>query len=338
MSHGFATPPATPAKRSKRSAEAMEEDDLGHTDNFDAKADLILPFKQDSINCTIQQRRYIELNVFDNSESCYFLPLDWLKLYTCGLGLKGEAANTPRWAALVEMGRAHGFKFHSAGVTLHSIIPLQDILKTEAGTPIEQTTPNLQPYLEIMKDTNYQFGTVTFAEGTTLAKWLDNPQVATLFAKGAATNPEILVNLMGSLDTMKAGERKAFTMHPRDDTWFTLGNTGLADSKKINYLPSWGGVRTWAAGTNGFVPAITDHMRKDQHHGLFLRMTPVRDSNGAIMKFRCRISMDLHLNFSVRMPPQGAPGRSTQPTIYRQHLQTCMQEDGYVKYTVNHPF
>ena len=136
-------------------------------------------------------------------------------------------------------------KIHEAGVTLHSLIPLQVILKTEAGTPIEQTTPNLQPYLEIMNDTNYQIHNLTFPSTTTLKEWLQNPVLANIFAKGAAPNLEMLINLMRSLDTMKAGGRKAYTMHGRDDCWYTLSNTELPASKQVNCIPSWGGVRKW---------------------------------------------------------------------------------------------
>ncbi|XP_063859158.1 uncharacterized protein LOC135100123 [Scylla paramamosain] len=220
-----------------------EEHEEAHNSNWDTRADMILPFKQESINCTIQQRRYIEIDAIPNSETCYFLPLDWVELYTSGLDLKDAAAPTARWASLVEMGRSHGMKIHSAGITLHSLIPLQDILKNEQGTPIEQTTPNLQPYLEIMKDTNYQFTKLTFPEATTLKEWLQNPVKTTLFPANTAPNPEALINLMGSLDTMKAGERKAYTIHGRDDCWFTMGTTGLPTSKALTYIPQWGGIR-----------------------------------------------------------------------------------------------
>ncbi|XP_063889314.1 uncharacterized protein LOC135116025 [Scylla paramamosain] len=59
-------------RRAKRGADAMEseENEEAHNSNWDTRADLILPFKQDSINCTIQQRRYIEIDAIPNSESC----------------------------------------------------------------------------------------------------------------------------------------------------------------------------------------------------------------------------------------------------------------------------
>ncbi|KAK8388932.1 hypothetical protein O3P69_020710 [Scylla paramamosain] len=249
-------------RRTKRSADAMEteEHEEAHNSNWDTRADLILPFKQEHINCTIQQRRYIEIEAIPNSETCYFLPLDWVELYTNGLDLKDAAAPTARWASLVEMGRTN-----------------------------------------------------------------------------SAPNPEALINLMGSLDTMKAGERKAFTIHGRDDCWFTMGTTGLPTSKALTYIPQWGGIRKWTPPP-GDGTIINNFMRQDEHHGIFLRMTPVKDTNGAIMKFRARISMDLHFNFSVRMPAQGAPGRSTQAACYQQHLQVMQHQTGYTTYTVNHAF
>ena len=79
-------------------------------------------------------------------------------------------------------------------------------------------------------------------------------------------------------------------------------------------------------------------MRRDAPHGLLMRMTLVKDNNGAIMKFRCRLSIDIHINFSVRMPPQGAPRRIPQTEINKQHLQTMQAQNRYTTYTVNHPF
>ncbi len=71
-----------------------EEHEEAHNSNWDTRADLILLFKQEHINCTIQQRRYIEIEAIPNSETCYFLPLDWVEFYTNGLDLKDAAAPT----------------------------------------------------------------------------------------------------------------------------------------------------------------------------------------------------------------------------------------------------
>lgn len=296
-----------------------------------------MPFKQDTINCTIRQRQYIEIESIDTSEECYFLPLDWLELYTMGLDEKGIAKYCPRWSALVPIAFNYGIKINDAGISMHSLIPLQDILKSESGTPIEQTTPNLQPYVEIMKDTNYQYNQLTFPTGTTLAKWLENPQKATLAVKGSAPNPESIINRMGSLETFKAGERKAYTMGGNTDHWFNIKNNGTSNTNLINYIPTWGGIRDWEKAPDA--NHVVANLKNTQvNHGIFMRMTPVKDTNGQIMKFRARITVEKFINFTLRMPPQAAPGQGPVKGCYNQHLQQMRGQTTVSTYTINHPF
>lgn len=210
------------------------------------------------------------------------IPLDWMELYTHALDAKGQVTETPRWKVAHSVGTQYGFKFHNAGIILHSLIPLQDIITTQAGTPVEQTAPNLQPFMEIFKDTNYTSCVLKFApEATGLVKHLENPQKVILSAANTAPNPETIINTFGHMDTMKAGERKAFTATFRDEAWYIYELNEHGTRKyPVNYLPQWGGTRGWIC-PNCTANTVANHMNRDQTSPIFLRMTPVKDSTGA---------------------------------------------------------
>ncbi|XP_069176817.1 uncharacterized protein [Procambarus clarkii] len=291
-----------------------------------------IQFKTETLTFEMHGRRYIEIETLSDSKSCYFQPLDILEFYTYGLDQTGEAIAKKRWATLRSTAFGYGMKINEAGFLLHSMIPLQDILKNEAGTPIEQTTPNIQTFMEIFKDTNYSYGKVTFPSTTTLAKWLENPQQAKL--DQSAVNPEWLIATMGHYDTMRPGDRKAFTIHPDNASWYKIANASGVESNKWNYLPLWGGARAWTRPSSGVLRY--NPMRADQTHGIFMRMTPVKDTNGALIKFRARITMEHFINITIRLPPDGM---ETGPSsVYNQHLQALMAQNNVTEYIVNHPF
>lgn len=325
------TPPATPAKRRKRDAD--EEEAEAH--NTDSQVDKCFPFRgAETITFSISQRLYYEFATLPANE-LYLLPLNWLELWV--QHVRPDIAATlecPRWAAFKDMVKKYGMKIHKTELVLSHMIPLQDILKTEQQTPIEQTTPNIQPYLEILKDTNYTNNLVAFTkQDITILDHLKNPQVATILP-ATTKHYETLINTLGSMETMKAGERKAYTQHWDDKNWFTFQKGTNNSLFPLNFLPEWGGARTWHSPDAGVLRY--NPMSQQQHNALMFRMTPVLDVNNKIIPFRCRVMAEKRITLTVRIPPdaEGIIG----DVVYEQHLQKLAHETNAKTYRFSHPY
>lgn len=224
-------------------------------------------------------------------------------------------------------------KIHKTSTVLSHLIPLQDILKTDQSTTIEQTTPNIQPYLEIYKDANYSDGKIGFSnKQLTIKNHLDNPQLATVLTQDT-TNSETVIQSYGSMETMRAGDRKAYTHHWDDSNWYTFDKTN-GENYPVNYLPEWGGSRQWSKPSGGI--GRFNPMNTDQHHALYFRMTPVLDINSKIMPFRCRVLVQREIVFTVRLPPDG--NGTYAGDVYTQHVHKLQTQSDTITYQHNHPF
>ena len=171
------TPPQTPRKRVKRGAleEDMKEEAEGEQTTHPYRS---IPLKPESIHLTIRNRRYLEIQSFDDSTQIHWLPLDIRQFYTHCLNAKQDnAVPTARWQDLKSLIK-YGVKYHKAGVTFHSLIPLQEQLTTEASTATERTTFNLTPYIEIFQDTNHTVSQITLPDTTTVKDFIDNLPIA----------------------------------------------------------------------------------------------------------------------------------------------------------------
>lgn len=230
----------------------------------------------------------------------------------------------------------YGFKIHKTELVLSHMIPLQDILKTEQQTPIEQTTPNIQPFLEILKDTNHTTGLVTFANNNiSVLDHLKNPQIANFF-DSSVKHFETAINTLGSMETMKAGDRKAYTQNWNDMNWFTpQTKTDPAGAFfPINLMPEWGGNREWGRPTAGVLRY--NPLSQEHHNALMFRMTPVLDVNNKIIPFRCRVLFQKRITMTVRLPPD-AEG-TYQANLFNQHLHTLKYQTNAKNYYFSHPY
>lgn len=99
-----------------------------------------------------------------------------------------------------------GCKIHKAGITLHSIIPIQKDLRIQGGTSKETLTFSETQYLEICKDSNHTRNQLKTNSNVTLKDWLNNPQPLNFSPDGK--DYEEPVNVLGMMEQMYAGDKK----------------------------------------------------------------------------------------------------------------------------------
>lgn len=136
------------------------------------------------------------------------------------------------------------------------------------------------------------------------------------------------------METMRAGDRKAYTQHWDDSNWFKQKINDAGRKYEVNLLPEWGGNRAYEkppVGTLRYNPMSTD-----QHLALMFRMTPVLDINGKVMPFRCRVLVQKEIVFSFRLAPDGNGVFATD--VFPQHIHKFQTQDDAKTYTHNHPF
>lgn len=265
----------------------------------------------------------------------YCIPFNWFEAYTTYINADNTSGlPCPRYEALRDLAEQYGIKVHKTTTTMQNMIPLQDILTSQSGTPIEQTTPNLQPYLEGYRDTNYTEGAIAYKpDNMKLINHLKNPQLVHLFSP-TAKNHELAPCTLGSMEIMKAGDRKAYTQHWDDSRWYTFPTDHEGKHLANILLPQWGGAAKWTKPAQGQLNY--NPMQTDQHLPLMLRMTPITDVNGALMKFRCRVQWQRSITFTVRLPPDGAGYYSN--AVFGQHLHKFDGYDNHNVLTIYHPF
>ena len=170
----------------------------------------------ESFSVTIRQRRYWEFTHIENGNKLYLIPLNWLEFFTYGIHKNGTHKSTERWAEIDNMARSYGLKIHKAGITLHSLIPMQQSLTVQSGTSVETLAMNTTPYLEIYKDSNMTYESCKSPSDKThtLKNWLWNPQIQEI---GDAQEYEFPAGHLGTMEQYHSGQRKTYTIMPEND-------------------------------------------------------------------------------------------------------------------------
>ncbi|XP_068250640.1 uncharacterized protein [Palaemon carinicauda] len=186
----------------------------------------------------------------------------------------------------------YGFKVKYCGIIMHHMIPLMNDLKIAGGTNVETVSFNNAPYLEIYKDSTNIVSSVKVnkdPQTVKLDEWLYNPLQVAL--ADSVNDFEFPLNNFGTMETLKVGERKAFTIKG-SDLWFK----GNIPNNKLAYVPTFGGNVTYDKPDEG--PLIYSPNHPHVFKPVFVRMVPVKGNVIAVLNHHPR-SIKLHAKHIV---------------------------------------
>ena len=215
------------------------------------------------------------------------------------------------------------------------MVPLFKEQTTQAGTTIERLTFSNTPFIEIYKDSNHSYSSLKYTEDTStdFKNWINKLPEVDATQEDTGGNTQHMLSHFGHMETMRAGDRKTFTLHGETSLWYdTLPNRG-----QYTYLPAVGGKFLPGKPSYGMNQAYLVP-KPSQSNVVFLRMMSVEDDT-TVIKLGAQFQMDMFMDVEIRLPQDGRTytGRRLDPQAQFCHtLQQTTIKDGALD--INHVY